>query len=934
MKKVLDWDKYSEVAKEVISEGCILLENKNNALPLKKGAKVSIFGRIQNSYYKSGTGSGGMVNVSKVYNIVEGLELSNHVEINKDLQKVYADWEEENPIDEGLGWGQERWSQDEMPLTKDIVSDAAKVSDVAIVIIGRTAGEDKDASNTAGSYALTDIELDMIKKVRDGFGTVIVLLNVGSIIDMSFVDLYNPDAVMYVWQGGMLGGLGTADVLIGKANPSGKLTDTIAYQIEDYPSNAYFGVKEENKYSEDIFVGYRYFETFAKDKVHYPFGYGLSYTNFANDISSFSNDLSNKKVSVEVTVKNTGDVPGKEVIQIYIKAPQGKLGKAERVIVDFDKTKNLDCGETQKFVFEIDYDRFASYDDGGVTGKKSAFVLEEGTYEVYAGSDVRSAKLVGEFTLDELLVIKQCEEALAPVVPFNRFHASKGEKGVVLNLEATPLSTISVEERRLERLPKEIKQVTSSDIILDDVLQNKATMEAFIAQLSDDDLTCLARGEGMGSILVTPGTASAFGGVSDRLLNTFKIPSVCCDDGPSGMRLDCGIKAFSLPNGVMVASTFNRELITKLYAFTGLEMVNNHVENLLGPGMNIHRHPLNGRNFEYFSEDPYVTGEMAVAMIRGLKNSGVTGTVKHFCGNNQEYNRRDHNSIISERALREIYLKGFEIAVKSGLADSVMTTYGAVNGTFTANSYDLNTTILREDWGFTGVVMTDWWADIGFSGDKNKTDFAAMVRSQNDMYMVCPDGSTNASGDNLLEALAEGNLTRAELQRTAMNVCSFAMKTEAMNRLMGRGTEVEIINRPKDESDLELDQVESVILDGDLTIDLTYQESKANTNYVLAFDVKKVGTYEITLVASSDLNPLAQLPVTYFYQNIPMLSFTFHGTEGKEDSITKEFIFAQRFSITRLFVARNGIKLKEIHFKHISDNTEFDFLEGIEGIVI
>ena len=235
MKKILDWKKYEETARQAIAEGCVLLENKNNTLPLTTGATVSVFGRIQTNYYKSGTGSGGKVNVTKVYNIVEGLEDAG-IKINKTLQKIYTDWEAKNPFDEGMGWGKERWSQEEMPLTEKIVSDAAAVSETAIVIIGRTAGEDKDNSATAGSYLLSAEEYDMLIKVRAGFKKVVVLLNVGNIIDMTFIDTVKPDAVMYVWQGGMLGGLGTADVLPGKITPSGKLTDTVAFNISDYPS--------------------------------------------------------------------------------------------------------------------------------------------------------------------------------------------------------------------------------------------------------------------------------------------------------------------------------------------------------------------------------------------------------------------------------------------------------------------------------------------------------------------------------------------------------------------------------------------------------------------------------------------------------------------------------------------------------------------------
>ena len=912
MKTILDWKKYEDTARQTIAEGCVLLENKG-VLPLQRGQTVSVFGRIQSNYYKSGTGSGGKVNVSKVWNIVEGLEESGFVKVNQELKKIYEDWEKENPYDEGLGWGKERWSQDEMPLTKEIVDNAAATSDLALVIIGRTAGEDKDNSETKGSWFLSDGELAMLKAVRAGFSKVAVLLNVGNIIDMSFVQEVKPDAVMYVWQGGMLGGLGTADVLTGKITPCGKLTDTIAAKIEDYPSHKWFGDLKENFYCEDIFIGYRYFETFAKDKVLYPFGYGLTYTSFKIETVGGSNDMAAKQVSLKVKVTNTGSVKGKEVVQVYIGAPNGKLGKASRILAAFEKTELLAPGAFEEIDFTIPYDTFASYDDGDYTGNKSCFVLEEGNYKVYAGSDVRSAPQVFDFDLNSLLVIKQCEEAYAPVQTFERMHAASDG---TLTMQATPLSTIDMWQRRKERLPQEIPFTGDKGYKLKDVLDGKIDIKDFVAQFTDEELACFTRGEGMGSSLVTPGTASAFGGVSPRLHDYYGIPVACCDDGPSGMRLDCGMKAFSLPNGTSIACTFNKKLVKELYTFTGHEMHATNVENLLGPGMNIRRHPLNGRNFEYFSEDPYVTGIMGTAMVQGLQEAGVTGTLKHFCGNNQESNRHGIDSIISERALREIYLKGYEMVVKNG-GDSVMTTYGIVNGIHTSSSYDLNTTILRDDWGFKGIVMTDWWALLNEPGEQpNRTNFAVMIRAQNDIYMCCPDGKTDASGENTFKALADGSLTRAELQRTAINVCSHVMHTLAMKRLLGTDEGVEIINRPASPDDIKMEDVSFVELGKDeLVIDLTYQECKANTNYVLALDVKAFGAFEASLTGSSELGELAQLPVTMFFQGIPMASFTFNGTGGKDVTITKDIPLVTRFSICRLFVASNGLKLKQIKLK-------------------
>lgn len=749
MERILDWNKYLDTAAKMVSEGIVMLKNENNALPLDADKEVAVFGRIQFHYYKSGTGSGGMVNVTKVVNILDGL-IDNGVKVNEKLLDTYRKWDRENPFDLGEGWGGEPWSQKEMPLDEGLVKETAKSCETAIVIIGRTAGEEQDNRLEAGSYLLSDDEIAMLTVVRKNFKKVVLLLNVGNIIDMTDINRIAPDAVLYVWQGGMTGGKGTADVLTGKVSPSGKLPDTIAYKASDYPSDANFG-REKNRdiYAEDIYVGYRYFETFAKEKVLYPFGFGLSYTEF--EIKTEKAEITEGAVKLSVSVKNIGSYKGKEVIEVYCEAPQGRLGKAARVLCGFEKTRELVPQEEQVVEIAVDIAKLASYDDSGVTGNKSCYVLEAGEYKFYVGSDVRSAEYACSFEQGEDLVTERLTQSLAPVESFERIKPVCEVGAFSIGREAVPVSEVDESARRLEKLPKEIAYTGDKGIKLWDVKNGKNTMDEFIAQLSDYDLSCIIRGEGMGSPRVTAGTASAFGGVSENL-NGFGIPAGCCSDGPSGMRLDCGTKAFSLPNGTMIASSFNKELTSELFTFMGLEMAANKVDCLLGPGMNIHRHPLNGRNFEYFSEDPFLTGKMASAELKGMAGAGVTGTIKHFCANNRETNRHFIDSVVSERALREIYLKGFEIAVKEGGASSVMTTYGRVNGLWTAGNFDLNTVILREEWGFKGFTMTDWWANINVRGkEPDKTDFAAMARAQNDVYMVCPDGEKN--DDNTLAAL-------------------------------------------------------------------------------------------------------------------------------------------------------------------------------------
>lgn len=916
MKKTLDRNKYLETAVETVAEGIVMLKNNNSTLPLKKDEIISVFGRIQLHYYKSGTGSGGMVNVSRVVGITDGL-LESGVKLNEELLDIYKKWDSENPYDLGTGWGGEPWSQKEMPLDDETVKNAAEKGSTAVVIIGRTAGEEQEVTLTEGSYYLTDLERDMLKKVRDNFEKVVVLLNVGGLIDIEYIEKIGVDALLYVWQGGMVGGTGTAAVLTGNVSPSGKLPDTIAYSIEDYPSHPYFGDLNSNRYVEDIYVGYRYFDTFAPEKVRYPFGFGLSYTTFeivAEKAETLFND-DKYGVRYEVTVTNTGNYSGKEVVMLYVQLPQGNLGHPKKILCGFEKTRILASNESQTLVIDVWLNDIAVYDDSGVTGNKNCWVLEKGDYNFFIE---RAEKIYGHtISVDKTTVVEKCRQALAPVEQFERMKPLHTEKGVKIGFEPVPLSEIDEPARRMAQLPDEIPYTGDKGIKLADVYYGKNTLDEFIAQLSDEELSCIIRGEGMGSPRVTAGTASAFGGVAD-CLTKYGIPAVCCSDGPSGMRLDCGTKAFSLPNGTMIASTFNKELTERLFEFMGLEMAVNKVDCLLGPGMNIHRHPLNGRNFEYFSEDPYLTGMMAAAELRGLHTSGVTGTIKHFCGNNQETNRHFIDTVASERALREIYLKGFEIAVKQGSADSIMTTYGKVNGVWTAGNYDLNTIILRDEWGFEGISMTDWWANINRRGNApDKRDFAAMAMAQNDLYMVCADGGKN--GDNTLESLSSGDLLRCEIQRNAKNICGFILGTNAFKRTVGECDEVEIINRSADEMPSE-EPVVFYEVNESFTLDLGGVKSEKGKSYSFALALNYPGWYNVTITASSEQGELAQIPLTIFTMGTANAMFTWNGTGGKPVSFTKEIPFFSHFTAVRLYFAQSGLDLISISFEKTSRN--------------
>ena len=924
MSRILDWKKYEEKARQAVAEGLVLLHNVNNALPLKEGCKVALWGRMQNHYYKSGTGSGGLVNVDHVIDIPEGLELSGRVTLNAKLRAFYEEWEKEHPIVEGVGWGQDLWSQEEAEVSEDFVKEIAEESDAAIVIIARTAGEDRDNLNQKGAYCLTDIEVDMLTKVRNAFDKMVVVLNVGNIMDFSFVDSIKPDAVLLAWQGGIMGGAGTADVITGKVCPSGRLTDTVADKLEDYSSNDNFGIGYEDIYCEDIYVGYRYFETFKKDAVKYPFGFGLSYTEF--EIADIETEFTTEEAYVSAMVTNTGAVAGKEVVQLYCAPAQGKLGRPMRELVGFVKTEVLEPGQSEKIEICVAYKDLATFDDSGVTGHAFCEVLEAGEYVFYIGKNARDCVKAGVMEAEETEVIRQCEDILMPVKAFDRIRPIVEGGLVKVGKEATPLATTTMKERRRKNLPGEIAFTGDKGYTLEDVADGKVSLEAFVAQFPAEDLVCLCRGEGMGSPRVTPGTAAAFAGISDTLCK-YKVPSVCCSDGPSGMRLDCGRKAFSLPNGTLLACTFNEKLNEELFALLGLEMISNEVDVLLGPGINIHRHPLNGRNFEYFSEDPYVTGKMAAAQLRGLHASGVTGAIKHFCANNREYLRREMSSVVSARALREIYLKAYKIAVDEGGADTIMTTYGALNGVWTAGHYDLNTALLRDEWGFEGFLMTDWWAMVN---DEEKepalNDFASMIRSQNDVYMVCPDASVNSSNDNMMAELEAGTLTLGEIQRCAMNVLRFSMKTAAFARVRGTLDEVEVLGGPKQEIE-DFDSVEYYTLGDEYEVDLSELDCSKGQSFVFAVDVVAGSEYEVEYTAKSDLGELAQLPVTLFYSGFPLQTFAFQGSGGKPTSVKRKLLIRHRYAVYRLHFPQNGLQMLSMKFKLIStageDTDEF-----------
>ncbi|HBU85145.1 MAG TPA: beta-glucosidase [Paenibacillus sp.] len=916
---------FAEFSRTVAAEGAVLLKNEGQALPIQKDENVSVFGRIQVNYYRSGTGSGGSVHVAYTTNLLDGLRSKKGLTVNEELAAVYEKWIEENPFDDGgKVWAAEPWNQQEMPLTDELVSQARSKSSKAIVVIGRTAGEDQDNVDAPGSYRLTEDEKAMLKQVTNHFEQTIVVLNVSNIMDMSWLNdesyVHPIQSVIYSWHGGMEGGNAIADVLAGDVTPSGKLTDTIAYSIEDYPSTSNYGNEFKNLYQEDIYVGYRYFETFRPEKVQFEFGYGLSYTTFttkAEDAKWISQDGENS-IKVNVTVTNTGTTyAGKEVVQIYYEAPQGQLGKPAKALVAFGKTNLLQPGESQRLTVSFPVDSMASYDDAGVTGHASAYVLEAGTYRLYVGTSVKNVEHVSidgqdGYVVETIQLVEQLQEAMAPTESFTRMKPGtrKEDGSYELIFADVPTRQISMAERIEQSLPQTLEQTGNQGYKLRDVKDGKVSLEAFIAQLSDQDLAAIVRGEGMSSPLVTSGTASAFGGVSDSLFN-YGIPVACTADGPSGIRMDSGEKATQVSIGTLLAATWNAELVKELYVMEGQELLRNQVDALLGPGLNIRRSPMNGRNFEYFSEDPLISGVFAAACTKGIMKGGSNATLKHFACNNQEKHRSKVDAVVSERALREIYLKGFEIAVKEGGANSIMTSYNPINGHWAASNYDLNTTILRGEWGFQGIVMTDWWAIMndgvdGGPADRKNTNW--MVRAQNDLYMVVPNYGAEINGwdDNTIESLENGTLTRGELQRSAMNICEFIMNAPVFSR---KHEIVENVASFQAKASLSSEQVQ-VLADN--------AQVKPAVGESVYMKVDEAGQYRIIVQIMSPEPELAQSACNVILNDQLMTTIQTNGTEGKwiRQKLVKVELEAGAYEL-KLDFTKPGLQIDWIEFKQV-----------------
>lgn len=785
-KKVTASAEHRLLSKNAAKEGMVLLKNENNVLPLTKGSKVALFGKGSFDYVKGGGGSGD-VTVEYITNIYDGMkQLDGYVSVFEELADFYRDYIK-NEYKEGKEPGLTK--EPELPL--DILKKASAFTDTAVVSICRFSGEGWDRKSSSnqkgvmaekwvekialrsdelfedGDFYLSHAEADMIKTVQKNFDRVIVVMNVGGMVDTNwFVEDRQIQAVMMAWQGGMEGGLAAAELLLGIGNPSGKLVDTYAKKIADYPSTYNFhDSKEYVDYTDDIYVGYRYFETIPKaaEKVNYPFGYGLSYTTFYREYLGASEK--DGLITVEARVTNTGAMDGKEVLQVYAMPPQGVLGKPFKNLVSFKKTRLLKPGESQIMYMSFNISDVASFDDLGKICK-SAYILEKGEYQFFIGTSVREGVIMDYvYTVAENRVTSQLNSKITPTSLEKRLLADGTFETLPMSKANDPTDNV-LDKRIPEQVDgyapltryREISKLAKNESIreLIQVVQGDLTLNEFIEQLSDDELAHLLGGQAQ------TGVANTFGFGN---LPEYGVPNAMTADGPAGLRInkECGVNTTAWPCSTLLACTWDEEIIYKVGEAGAKEVKENNIGVWLTPAINIHRSPLCGRNFEYYSEDPLVAGKLAGAMVKGIQSVGVSATVKHFAFNNKETNRKNSDSRVSERAAREIYLKAFEIIVKEADPWCIMSSYNIVNGHRASENRELLEDILRGEWGFNGAVTTDWWT----YGEHYKE-----VKAGNDIKMAC------GFPERLHAAMEKGVLSRAELEVSAKRVLELLMKLD------------------------------------------------------------------------------------------------------------------------------------------------------------
>ena len=778
------------LSKQAATEGMVLLENRDRALPMRRSGNVAVFGVGAYKTVKGGTGSGD-VNNRYTITVRQGLENAGYSVTTSD-----AYWDAmTGAYDDKYGSGGGGifgpaidYSSVEQPLTDDTVRPKAP-TDTALFVVARNSGEGSDRSAGAGDFELTGVEKADIALIGKSYRHVIVVLNTGGIVDTSFYKEINGstadpaggtaiDSLLLMSQAGQESGNALVEVLNGTVTPSGKLTDTWASKYSYYPASATFADNDGNaateNYTEGIYVGYRYFDSFYRSidpadpasVVNYPFGYGLSYTSF--DIKTQRVTADTHTVTVTTKVTNTGHYRGKAVVEVYFSAPQGGLDKPYQELAAYGKTDVLSPRRSQTLTIRFDTTQMSSYD-----ASRAAYVMDAGDYLIRVGDSSRSTSVAAKLRLSHTVITEKVAHELTDEAPDSVFTSSPanfytyaGERKEIRRARVEWLNTwgfrpandaspyeqhVDVDASSpyyaIDRSPissttayvdpdqtdwegtgsayqpktgERVEAVTpAAGATLYDVAKRRVPMTRFVAGLNVTQLANIVEGAGAGGSTLS---AAGAAGYSTSKYEAMGIPQMTMSDGPAGLRITQQLNtdpptyqfATAWPIGTMLAQTFNRDLVSEVGTAIGKEMREYGATLWLAPGMNIHRDPLNGRNFEYFSEDPLIAGLTAAAEATGVQsNPGVGVTLKHYVANNQETQRNSTNSVMTERTAREIYLKGFEIAVKSAQPMAIMTSYNRVNGTYSSANYDMNTDLLRGEWGFKGLVMTDWGGSHG-----------------------------------------------------------------------------------------------------------------------------------------------------------------------------------------------------------------------------
>ena len=831
----------AQLSKEAAEEGMVLLENENQALPLAQGSKAALFGTGSYGTIKGGTGSGDVYNrytisvydaLTSTYNISNMAWWGEYLKTFEEKKAQAAEEKKDNDYvkyTQGRFGGADSFLAIDQALTQSDM-DKAKAGGVttAFYTVSRVSGEGADRTIGKGDYELSEVEYNNIKLIAKNFDKCVVLLNVGGVVDTKFFsEIEGVDGLVLMSQAGMEGGNALADILTGKTTPSGKLTDTWAKNYSDYPAATTIGDNDgDNKqedYKEGIYVGYRYFDTFNITPA-YEFGYGKSYTSF--DVEPLTVAADENNVSVTVNVTNTGDTySGKEVVEVYFSAPDGSIEKPYQELAGFAKTDNLAPGESQKLTVTYKTTEMSSYDEA-----KAAYVMEDGDYIVRVGDSSRNTKVAGLLTLDKDVVTEQLSNQLTLDKNWKDLsktgktpYSYKDEAAQIKAAAriALPSAKIKTENNASKIDEKKVTTYLTADAAKDykaaenevvetvdavpantkliDVYDGKVSMESFVASLDDTQLANLANGiSGASTSGDTWGAdansvTGAAGETSQLYFNSLGIPNTVEADGPAGIRVTAettdkdGNAVYNyctaFPIGTLLAQTWNTDLVNRVGKAIGEEMVEIGVTLWLAPGMNIHRDPLCGRNFEYYSEDPALTGYVGSAITAGVQsNKGVGVTIKHYITNNQETNRSAVNTSVSERTLREIYLKGFEMVVKSAQPMAIMSSYNKVNGTYACENFDLLTSVPRGEWGFDGMVMTDW-------GAGNRAGVDTMMHAGNDLVMPgrTQDRMIAALQGNPVGTTANPNLDKAlvrgDIQKCVSRVLTMIMRSSQFGKM-------------------------------------------------------------------------------------------------------------------------------------------------------